>query len=47
MDDGGLATELGIDYFEGAWSCLGSAEEINVEGEGVGLVLRRESGAEM
>ena len=47
MDYGGLATELGVDNLEGTWSCLCAAQEIDVEGEGVGLVLGCESCGEV
>lgn len=40
MDYGGLATEFCVYDFEGAGTGLGAAQEVDVEGEGVGLVLR-------
>lgn len=47
MDDGGLAAELGVGHFEAAGALLRAAQEVGVEGDGVGLVLRFESGIEM
>lgn len=47
MYDRGLATQFGIFDCEESWAFLCAAEEIEVEGDCVGLVLGRESGVEV
>lgn len=47
VDDGGLAAELGVGHFEAAGALLRAAQEVGVEGDGVGLILRFESSIEV
>lgn len=47
VNDGGLAAELGVGYLEEAGALLGAAQEVGVEGDGVGLVLRFQGGCEV
>lgn len=39
MNDGGLAAQLGVGDLEEAGALLRAAQEVSVEGDGVGLVL--------
>lgn len=47
VDDRGLAAELGVGDFEEAGALLRAAQEVSVEGDGVGLVLGFQSGGEV
>lgn len=47
VDDGCLSAELGVDDFEDAGAGLGAPQEVDVEGEGVWLVLGRQGGGEV
>lgn len=47
VDDGGLAAEFDVFDCDGYGAGLCAAEEVDVQGEGVGLVLLREGGVEV
>lgn len=47
MDDGGLAAELDVRHLENAGAFLRASQEVGVEGDGVGLVLRFQCGREV